>query len=152
MLLADEVAGDLVEHEEKAEHHHEGVGMVCLPHEAAGFPPVGDGNQNDGQCQKLSDFHADIEEYEVGEQTIRRDIVFQNFGCQTKTMNKAEPESGYPRVRLPAEPALIGTHVIERFVYNREPDDGIDDIGAYTVSIRVPEISVMTCPTAKSVT
>ena len=51
--LLNDVASDLIKHEQEAQHHHKGIGFIGMVQEAAGFSPIGYSDQNDSQGQNL---------------------------------------------------------------------------------------------------
>ena len=76
----------------------------------------------------MTHFNADIERYQVGEQTIGRDLILLHLGGQTKAMKQTKDQGGGLGVRLEAKPTLIRPHIVERLVDDRQTDDRINDI------------------------
>ncbi|KAG0757898.1 hypothetical protein G6F24_010176 [Rhizopus arrhizus] len=129
-LLRDDQAGELVTHQEETGAHHGNVGGVGMAPEAGGTSPVAHDNQNGTQGQELADLDADVEGNQVGDQAVRRDLVFLDLGRQAEAMQQAENQRGRLGIRLVTEPALKRAQVIQCLVHHRETDDGVDHIGA----------------------
>jgi hypothetical protein len=85
-LLRDDQAGELVTHQEETGAHHGDVGGVCMTPEAGGTSPVAHDNQNGAQGQELTDFDANVEGDQVGNQAVCRNLVLLNLGRQTEAM------------------------------------------------------------------
>src|SRR5438105_2057125 len=95
---------------------------------AGSSAPITQSDKDRRQCQHLSDFNAHIEADDVGDESILRECKFLKLRRQSKAMEQAEDQDRDARVRLKPEETLESVHVVEGFVDNRKPDDGVDKI------------------------
>src|SRR5215467_12824036 len=98
-----------------------------MPQKPRARPPEAQSKQDCRQCQHLSDLDADIETHDVCDQTCFRQHELLELCDETEPMEKTEDQHSDPCVRLKAEKPLESADVIERFINDRETDDGIDD-------------------------
>lgn len=100
-----------------------------MTHDAAGLSPVCNRNQDHDQSKDLPDFHTDIEEDEIGQQTVCGHFIIKDFRCHSKAMYQAEQERSHFGIGLNPEPALIRAHIIKGFIDNGKADNRINDVG-----------------------
>ena len=100
----------------------------------------------------MADFHAQVEGDQVADEAVGRKFEFEDFGGKAKTVKKAEDQRRRFGIGLKAEPPPEGAQVVEGFVDDGEPDDGIDQVGVNAISVSTPKSRVAEWPTAKSVT
>lgn len=118
----------MIAHEHEAQAHHDHVGAVGMAKKAGGAAPVAHGDQDDGQCHQLAELHTDIECQQVRNQSIGRDLVFQDLGRETEAVEQAKDQCGQLGIGLEPKPALEGTDVVQRLVNHGKSDDGVDDV------------------------
>ena len=91
--------------------------------------PITHDDQDAAKGQQLADFHAQVEGDQVADEAVGRKFEFEDFGGKAKTMKKAEDQRRRFGIGLKAEPPPEGAQVVEGFVDDGEPDDGIDQVG-----------------------
>src|SRR5262245_20465043 len=96
--------------------------------EARTRAPIAQPNKDAGEREYLSDFNANIETYNVGDESILREREFLKFGRETETVEQTKNQNGQTRVRLKMKKPLESIHVVECFVDDGKTDDRIDQI------------------------
>ena len=64
----------------------------------------------------MAQFDANVERQKVGQKAIRSDIVVEDLGREAGPVEKAEDQCCSLCIRLPTEPALIGSEGFERLL------------------------------------
>ena len=95
----------------------------------AASPPVTESDKDCRQGQDLSDFDANIEAYNVRNQTLLGQRELLELGCQTETVEQAEYKNGESRVDLKTQKALEAADVFESLVDNGQSDHSVDNVG-----------------------
>ena len=106
----------MISDENEAGGHDDDVRDICVVTKTTGAPPVSHRDEDPCQRGELAKLDAHVEGQQVRDESVRRQLVLEEFRGQTEPVKEAEDERRDLRVRLAPEPPLKGAEIVEGLV------------------------------------
>ena len=121
------IADDLVLREREAGDHERRVRRHRVPLKTRPSAPPDDEDQHQRERDELAEFDADVERDHVEEKPVRRHLQVLKFRRKAKAVDETECEHRASCAGLKSEQRLKATQIVERFVRDRQADNGVND-------------------------